>query len=156
MKKTRWIILKTVVVIALLIAAGFGIYKMGYSQGVLSNISIEELTTVHENFIASSPMGNLSTRGYAHPSFGYGMPGHFGIARFLGGILLLFIIGGIFRSMRMHRYMRMAHMMNHMGKDFDGYRSWHHGPFCGRFWEKDSPEQDTSSEEKSSEEAVTE
>jgi len=152
MKKTGVKIFISIVVIALIAGAIFGIYKLGYSKGVLSNISTEELTAAHENLMATSPMSDKVSRGFAHPGMRNSMHGRFGIARIFGGLFFLFIIGGIFRMIRMNRYMRCALISKHTGKGLENDHPWNHGSFCGHFWGKDRPEKETTSEDESSEE----
>jgi hypothetical protein len=102
-------VLITILILGALGAIGFGLYQIGYQQGL-----------VETGEVVVNRIGNGIHRGWLGPGWGYGGFAGFGIFGLFFRILFLFLIIGLIARL------------------FFGRRwGWGPGPYWGRDWQED-------------------
>ena len=145
MNSKIWKILAGLFVLALLIGGGAMLYRAGYAQGAMSDMSFETMPFAEGGFEGMAPYHGMP---YGMRSY-HGHMGFFSLGRFLFGMLFFFLFfGAIFRFFGMRRYMSHAGYKGKGGPPWMHGRYRHHGHPCGPE-ETDGPEENAEASEES-------
>lgn len=103
-------ILTTVVVVLVLIAGGFGLYRLGFMHGAAANINFEDLQLSRETFMPFHSNEFYAMRAFPH-SRGFISPMGFNpLGGFIGLLFFGFILFLIFRGIASMFWDRRMHM----------------------------------------------
>jgi len=133
MKVSIWKVVLFLGLIALLIGGGAMLYRAGFTQGVMSDVTIPE-----GGFEQMMPY-----RGFGH---GYGLMGFFSLGRMLFAGFIFFMITGLFFRLFMGRRFGPPWGMHKMYREGEE-GPWMHHPYWGRM----HPEDEDKSKEDGSE-----